>query len=451
MGMTCILFSPIGTTDPISNYRDGAMLHIVRKYKPSKVYLYLSKEMCELNDRDKRYEIAVELLAKRLGISIEVSVIRREELTEVHLFDYFYNEFEEIIRMTAEENPDSVLLLNVSSGTPAMKSALQTLAALTSSKSIRPIQVSTPAKSSNQRDQEFNGLDLATAWELNEDNDEEYVDRTDISTNLNLRSKIKRESLIKHLEAYDYNAALSVAKEIEHYIPKEAMSLLEAAHARVQLDTARLTKTLSGTKIKENEFIPIMDSSLRNMAEYLLSLEIKLKRAEYADFIRAITPLVSDIFELYISNRLKINIRKFCYIGRASADSKTILRKSMMESDTLGSQILRAFDNHFREGYIEKDCSSEHLLVIIKDFSQNSPVAKLAEEIREVEKNCRNIAAHEIVSMTPKTVYEKSNYYPKDIMKMMFDMADASGISRSKLNGSYDDMNRLIIKAIGVL
>ena len=53
--------------------------------------------------------------------------------------------------------------------------------------------------------------------------------------------------------------------------------------------------------------------------------------------------------------------------------------------------------------------------------------------------------------MTPKTVYEKSNYYPKDIMKMMFDMADASGISRSKLNGSYDDMNRHIKKAIGVL
>ena len=32
--MKKILFSPIGGTDPISNFRDGAMLHICRIYKP---------------------------------------------------------------------------------------------------------------------------------------------------------------------------------------------------------------------------------------------------------------------------------------------------------------------------------------------------------------------------------------------------------------------------------
>lgn len=32
--MTRVLFSPIGGTDPISNCRDGAMLHICRVYKP---------------------------------------------------------------------------------------------------------------------------------------------------------------------------------------------------------------------------------------------------------------------------------------------------------------------------------------------------------------------------------------------------------------------------------
>lgn len=46
-----ILFSPIGTTDPIKNYRDGSMLHICRKYKPDKVYLYLSAEMMEHHQR----------------------------------------------------------------------------------------------------------------------------------------------------------------------------------------------------------------------------------------------------------------------------------------------------------------------------------------------------------------------------------------------------------------
>ena len=38
-----VLFSPIGNSDPWSNDRDGAMLHIVRHYKPDVVVLFLLK------------------------------------------------------------------------------------------------------------------------------------------------------------------------------------------------------------------------------------------------------------------------------------------------------------------------------------------------------------------------------------------------------------------------
>ena len=42
-----ILFSAVGGHDPIANFRDGAILHICRIYRPDKVYLYLSSEMLE--------------------------------------------------------------------------------------------------------------------------------------------------------------------------------------------------------------------------------------------------------------------------------------------------------------------------------------------------------------------------------------------------------------------
>ena len=56
-----ILFSPIGTHDPIGVSKDGvpsegSMLHIIRHYKPSIVYLYITKE---LNYEDNRYETAI--------------------------------------------------------------------------------------------------------------------------------------------------------------------------------------------------------------------------------------------------------------------------------------------------------------------------------------------------------------------------------------------------------
>ena len=47
-----ILFSPVGGTDPISNYHDGALLHICRFYKPDTVYLYLSGEIVEYHNKD---------------------------------------------------------------------------------------------------------------------------------------------------------------------------------------------------------------------------------------------------------------------------------------------------------------------------------------------------------------------------------------------------------------
>ena len=69
--MKKILFSPIGGTDPISNFRDGAMLHICRIYKPDIVYLYLSKEMCEFQEKDDRYRYCLEQLGKKLNTGYE--------------------------------------------------------------------------------------------------------------------------------------------------------------------------------------------------------------------------------------------------------------------------------------------------------------------------------------------------------------------------------------------
>ncbi len=65
MGRKKLLFSPVGGTDPISNFRDGALLHICRVYQPDIVYLYLSKEMCEAQEKDDRYRFCLRKLQER--------------------------------------------------------------------------------------------------------------------------------------------------------------------------------------------------------------------------------------------------------------------------------------------------------------------------------------------------------------------------------------------------
>lgn len=43
-------------------------------------------------------------------------------------------------------------------------------------------------------------------------------------------------------------------------------------------------------------------------------LEIKLKKEEYSDFIRGITPLIVDIFEQILKTKMNINVELLCDI-----------------------------------------------------------------------------------------------------------------------------------------
>ena len=143
------LFSPIGNTDPIKYFYDGSMLHICRYYKPDVVYLYLSKEMMEYHKEDNRYVRSIELLGEKLNHTFEVHIIENDQMVNVQQYDVFYKEFRSIISdIEKEKGEDDRLLVNMASGTPAMKSALLIMATLAEYRFL-PIQVSTPQKKSN--------------------------------------------------------------------------------------------------------------------------------------------------------------------------------------------------------------------------------------------------------------------------------------------------------------
>ena len=189
-----ILFSPVGGTDPISqsNCRDGSMLHICRFEKPDTVILYLSKEMVEHEQTDHRYSYCLNKLMELQNRDFEIKMIERPDLVDVQDFDYFYNEFSEIISKIMSEDMDQsdTLILNISSGTPGMKSALGVLKTI-SEISCRLIQVSTPNKSQNIHDNR--GYDPELLWECNEDNNPDAQNRCADVTLPSLAVKKKEE------------------------------------------------------------------------------------------------------------------------------------------------------------------------------------------------------------------------------------------------------------------
>lgn len=50
-----VLFSPLGRSDPVCGNYDGSFIHILRYKKPQRAYLYMTKEIFDYAEHDKKF------------------------------------------------------------------------------------------------------------------------------------------------------------------------------------------------------------------------------------------------------------------------------------------------------------------------------------------------------------------------------------------------------------
>lgn len=424
-----VLFSGIGSTDPITNYRDGGLLHICRVYKPEKVYLYLTAEMCEYNDLDDRYCQALKLLGDKLNWKYELEIIRAEDMVDVQVFDSFIEPFEKILDYIMKKEKPEILYVNVSSGTPAMKSSLQTLSILW--KNVVAVQVATPLKSSNRAQENKEIYELDIQWECDEDNKPDFENRCIESGAKRLLDRIRVESICKYIRAYDYEAARMLVEEMSVPPSDTFVKCLDVAVERQKLTI------VMPTLLRYKKELPVKDwfafSSNKDIKdfEYLLVMQTKLERKQYVDFVRDITPILFSLSERLLAKECNLtfddigmyNEKRNCYyISERKLKEKNLLLDARWD------------DSRF--------ISSEIIIQILKKKSANKEATVLLEELREVEKNIRNKAAHEIVGLSYDDFGKKLNKKPNEIMNDIFKLAKYAGLNITKENRNiYNVMN----------
>lgn len=433
-----ILFSPIGGTDPIKYFRDGSMLHICRHYKPDIVYLYMSHEMMEYHEKDNRYVDAIERLGKHLSHKFEIHLIEREALVEVQQYDFFYRDFrKEIIKIESHMDNKDELLLNMASGSPAMKSALFVIATFAEYR-FKPIQVSTPKKRMNAEHEEREEYDIEVNWELNEDNSDDAPNRCEEVKSLNLVRMIQTETIKKHIKAYDYAAALTVANEIKEDISGDAFILLQIMDARVKLNRSAISQLTVG---KTYEIYPIKEGDKQKIFEYALVLQMKIEKQEYADFIRGITPLVVDLLENILKNKCGILLKDCCIVS----GKDNVMRWNKEKLERVG--LMDFLEKQYKEGFKLGPVYSSQIVKIIEYKCQDSELIRMAKEIVDIEGNVRNVAAHDIVSVTDEWFRNRTGKNAKEIFNIIKYLIEKAGINVKKEDWkSYDRINEVIVQ-----
>ncbi|MBQ9031182.1 MAG: CRISPR-associated protein Csm6 [Parasporobacterium sp.] len=441
-----ILFSPIGGNDPVSsaNEADGSMLHICRHYKPDVVYLYLSAEMVERSRNDNRYRYCIQKLGEKIGHNFEVHQIERETLEDVHEYDFYYKEFREIIDEIQDHmETEDRLLINIASGTPAMKSELL-VAAVLSEFHIIPIQVITPTRRINTHKGEDADYDPEYYWELDKDNEEGSENRCIEVKCPNLVATIKKNIIMRHVNSYDYTAALSLAHEISGDLSEKTIDLIELAIARQQLDLSKVAKI-------ENKYgfhiLKQLPSDQKYIFEYGLTLGIKLERKEYADFIRAISPLLTDLFTDILKAECGIDITNYCvqkYNVMKLSDRK-------LSTDSLGRELLSVLNSSFSNSFRESPLAASNLEPLLRHYIKDTKVLQDIVDIREIEEKARNIAAHEIISINDDSI---SKILGRPITMQQIYGIIKRLIVRAKIKitrtdwDAYNDMNQIITEEL---
>ena len=446
--MPSILFSPVGGTDPISNDRDGSMLHIARKYHPEYIMLFLSSEILSHEMEDQRYTKTLRLLMEKEGFSAKIECVKRPELKNVQLFDVFIPDFEALLDRLHERFPDHELLLNISSGTPAMKSALNLLSCLLPYK-VKPVQVSTPMRAQNPRRDPNQEYDVNLYWEFDLDNDpEQYVDRCEEAALTNYRVQFDKESIIAHLRAYDYDAAYRIAVGIRDHLGENVIPYLETAKSRIKLRWKDIPADIR-TRLRFS-----VDSQFRtNLSEYLLWLKMKQERGDLADFLRGLTPAIFNLLRFAVEENGGVRLSDYCVDDTTYVSTRTLTR------DEIGIGYKeRYFDSNEREftgGYL----MNYHYVNVINALFSNRPWATSLHKLRKIEEEIRNPVAHTIVPVDEAWLKQFAVMEGKasgSIVKLIQQVVEGLNADSENQSGrklwvywnSYQEMNQMLLDSL---
>ena len=415
-----ILISAVGDTDPIRNFHDGPLLHIVRVYRPEKIVLVHSER--SLTKHDKLVKALKSIKDYSPEIIQDGGVLPD---AQVAIFDEMYDTVSSIVKKYIS---DDEIILNISSATPQIISAMFAVNRI-SDFNVTAVQVLTPQHKSNEGLRHDNQEDIDTLIETNLDNQSDYENRTLEDTGMKFSLDLTKRNLKALIDNYDYQGALELLRALK--LPKKQESFSNIKELRKKLTEISDTIKIQGMPDKIVK-AKLLSNQAKSALNSYLNIDRNHKQGNIAEVLIRVKSLVEFILEDYLTNH-------FLDVITYKEDGKPFLNALKYP------EILEKFqenakkrDQEYHSGYL----SLHGYIGILKFFEPNHDLLKHIYDIQEINQ-VRNQVAHSLQAFDRENLTKVSSavFASKQILLDSFDI-DNHWFS------FYEDLNQEIKKLL---
>lgn len=426
--MSDVLYSCIGTTDPVRGLKDGGLMHIMRFYRPATVYLFLSAELVRRDQKDNRIDKIFAFIRENWD-GYDPKLIRiNTGIEDPSDMDALLDPMNSLLHRILCENPDSKVLLNLSSGTPQMQIILAQMA-VDSRYQTEGIQVKNPEKKAGTTERtNSESYTVDEALRLNEDEFPGAENRCRVPRMVAVRREATRNQLHSLLSQRNYSAIAHLETELPAAIAKLARHLDYRSRFLLK-DAEREAREFSEMELAAGQGdypYPVYE-----MIEYFAMLKNLVHLKRYTDFMLRLNPFIVRFQEVLLGECLRLRGLSEADLFTVTDGIKKLNPAGIKQAD---SELLVYMENDLHRAVEPRPVSIRVMNVMLGYFGVKASVRKLLSNCEKANNKLRNSAAHDLFTITNK-----------DILRICGSDAEAlvCGLEKALTDAlaSYDDRN----------
>lgn len=256
-------------------------------------------------------------------------------------------------------------------------------------------------------------------------------------------------SVIRYiLKQYDYRSLNRYLNQYPSLRSQPIDRLIRLGQGIIEVDL-KTVQTLANDK---ERFLISPNPLQQCIYFYVHSLNIQLKKHEYADYLRGLTPLLVDVFQWILISFVLPDWNQFVEKHFIQVDGQSLYKGLRFNEKLIkekGPFIEKVWSKHYPHGFdYHTYISSSHLLKLIDEGVDDTAIVAKAVKLRQIEKKARNLVAHEIVHVDEQWVQTRTGLTMEEIHHLLIDLLNLAGLNDNRVWSSLDTINQQLLSLI---